>query len=386
MTYGRHTIEPIERALEQLFARVLHHCEDEPPQLQEVRVDYDEWRERLCIRAAFRQEGRQNLYHEVFVSAHDLHRDDRRGGSRRWLYDAGRLWSRMYEDHYIRRIERAGAEAAYQAYSTGDFGRGEQLRQLTQRTAEHAREFHVDRGTGPDRTAFTSYAYDEAADFTALSSVTTTATEMRVRQDEMQRRMGSAHRRMAAEMERQMMAAYTLAAYSTGTTTSADGASAPMTMEVLNNAIRALEQNSVSPRWRDAFERDQDAYRTYLRARDDMMLYGNATWFMPSPEVGTPEAQARGLELLKESLTPEQRESYEKNKYFEVKGSDTGTRYRIKHGRQMNIDVLDESGKRKSGICFLPVGGLVAGDCMLAQKCALELEESEALKVANRFG
>jgi hypothetical protein len=33
----------------------------------------------------------------------------------------------------------------------------------------------------------------------------------------------------------------------------------------------------------------------------------------------------------------------------------------------------------------LPRGGLAAGDVMLAQKNALELFESEALKVANRF-
>lgn len=100
----------------------------------------------------------------------------------------------------------------------------------------------------------------------------------------------------------------------------------------------------------------------------------------------TAEAQARGLQLLKDNLTPEQRESYEKNRYFDVKGGESGTTYRIRHGRQMNIEVLDKKGKRDHGLCFLPIGSLVAGDCMLAQKTALELYENEALKVANRFG
>ncbi len=51
----------------------------------------------------------------------------------------------------------------------------------------------------------------------------------------------------------------------------------------------------------------------------------------------------------------------------------------------MNIEELDAKGRRAAGWCFLPQGGLVAGDCMLAQKTALELFESEALKIANRF-
>lgn len=51
----------------------------------------------------------------------------------------------------------------------------------------------------------------------------------------------------------------------------------------------------------------------------------------------------------------------------------------------MNIEQLDAKGNRVCGWCFLPVGALVTGDCMLAQKTALELFEAEALKVANRF-
>ena len=36
-------------------------------------------------------------------------------------------------------------------------------------------------------------------------------------------------------------------------------------------------------------------------------------------------------------------------------------------------------------LCFAPEGGLVVGDVMLAQKLALELFESDTLKVANRL-
>jgi hypothetical protein len=37
------------------------------------------------------------------------------------------------------------------------------------------------------------------------------------------------------------------------------------------------------------------------------------------------------------------------------------------------------------GLCFMPVGRLVAGDVILAQRIALEADEHSALKVANRI-
>jgi hypothetical protein len=82
--------------------------------------------------------------------------------------------------------------------------------------------------------------------------------------------------------------------------------------------------------------------------------------------------------------SPTQAEQYNSYKHFEVIGSDTGTRYRIRHGRMMNIDQLDSVGNKVCEWCFLPEGNLASGDCMLAQKIALETFESQALAVANR--
>jgi hypothetical protein len=100
---------------------------------------------------------------------------------------------------------------------------------------------------------------------------------------------------------------------------------------------------------------------------------------------GSTEAQERGIQLLKGSLSPAQLEQYERYRYFEVIGGRTGRRYRIRHGRMMNIDQLDGRGRHICGWCFFPEGHLVAGDVMLAQKLALELFEPEALEIANRF-
>lgn len=97
------------------------------------------------------------------------------------------------------------------------------------------------------------------------------------------------------------------------------------------------------------------------------------------------EAHARGMRLLRENLTPTQRQQYDRYGYFEVVGGKTGKRYRIRHGRSMNIDQLDRNGRRVCGWCFFPEGNLVTGDVMLAQKTALELFEVEALKIANKM-
>jgi hypothetical protein len=95
------------------------------------------------------------------------------------------------------------------------------------------------------------------------------------------------------------------------------------------------------------------------------------------------EAHARGLRLLTNNLSPAQRAQYDEYGYFEVIGGDTGKRYRITKGYQMNVLEMGKNGKRTRSLCFVPKGALVLGDVMLAQKLALELFESHALAVAN---
>jgi hypothetical protein len=101
-------------------------------------------------------------------------------------------------------------------------------------------------------------------------------------------------------------------------------------------------------------------------------------------EATSSQVEQKAVALLQPWLSPEQAQQYRSYRYFEVIGSDTGKRYRIRHGRMMNIDELDSVGKRVCEWCFLPEGQLAAGDVMLAQKIALETFESQALAVANR--
>jgi hypothetical protein len=95
--------------------------------------------------------------------------------------------------------------------------------------------------------------------------------------------------------------------------------------------------------------------------------------------------QVRGITLLREWLSPEQKAQFDASKCFDVVGCDSGRRYRIRHGTGTNVYEIDDAGRPVIGWCFVPTGHLVAGDVMLTQKIALETNERAALAVANRF-
>ena len=95
--------------------------------------------------------------------------------------------------------------------------------------------------------------------------------------------------------------------------------------------------------------------------------------------------EQRANTLLKEWLCPEQGLTLDRRGYFQVTGSHTGKRYRIRRYPQMNIDELGKDRVPIAVWCFGPVGHLPLGDVMLTQKLALETNEQAALAVANRF-
>ena len=102
-------------------------------------------------------------------------------------------------------------------------------------------------------------------------------------------------------------------------------------------------------------------------------------------ERGLPNREVRGIRLLREWLSTEQLGLFDKQGYFEVTGGQTGRRYRIRYGTATNIHELDRYGHPTVGWCFVPIGPLVPGDVMLAQKIALETDELSALAVARQF-
>jgi hypothetical protein len=68
-------------------------------------------------------------------------------------------------------------------------------------------------------------------------------------------------------------------------------------------------------------------------------------------EAGCTNPEMRGITLLKEWLSPEQLAQYESHRYFDVIGRQSGTRYRIRHGTELNITQIDLRGK--ASVSFL---------------------------------
>ena len=96
------------------------------------------------------------------------------------------------------------------------------------------------------------------------------------------------------------------------------------------------------------------------------------------------EVEERSLRLLRSWLSPRQAQQWDALREFEVVGSHTETRYRIRRGRAMNVHELDQAGNIVAQWCFAPKGDLPMGDVLLAQKIALETMERDALKKARR--
>jgi hypothetical protein len=96
--------------------------------------------------------------------------------------------------------------------------------------------------------------------------------------------------------------------------------------------------------------------------------------------------ERRGLRLMQDWLSPTQRQQFERFGYFDVVGCASGTVYRIYHSLTApNVYEINDVGRRKKAVCFAPIGPLVKGDVMLAQKIALETDEQSARAVANIF-
>lgn len=99
------------------------------------------------------------------------------------------------------------------------------------------------------------------------------------------------------------------------------------------------------------------------------------------------DARHRAEKLLQEALSEQQRLELREHGYFTVHalpvGGQPGRAYRIRRGRERNIDKLSPAGLIIGHLCIHPVEAVPDADTMLAQKLWLECRESEALRMAN---
>ena len=106
-------------------------------------------------------------------------------------------------------------------------------------------------------------------------------------------------------------------------------------------------------------------------------------WFRCAGPAG--ESERRSLKLMRRWLSAAQRVQFDTRGYFDVIGSHSGRRYRIRTGFSTNILELDNFDYVVARWCFVPCENLPVGDVMLAQKIALENDEQSALSVARSF-
>jgi hypothetical protein len=85
-------------------------------------------------------------------------------------------------------------------------------------------------------------------------------------------------------------------------------------------------------------------------------IVGRSFWRSLSAFVGKlrilDAREERGLTLLREWLSPEQRAQLDANKHFDVIGCQTGKRYRVSYGYRTNVHEIDDSGRPIMG-CVL---------------------------------
>ena len=157
----------------------------------------------------------------------------------------------------------------------------------------------------------------------------------------------------------------------------------------------------VTPTWEDE-EWTRDQYRQALAApaivrrssrhrehlQEQAAAYAEERERRLEAERAVRAAAERANDLLLAHLSPEQRATFDRNKWFVVEGGSSKRKYRIRHnGGSLvaNIDVLD--GDRVVHRLCAHIDPRVRtphSDSLLAQKVMLELAEDEFLRLANR--
>ncbi len=148
---------------------------------------------------------------------------------------------------------------------------------------------------------------------------------------------------------------------------------------------RAMAQ-ALLPFWEREISRFMEGVehqRRFYGHMEDAIRYGTNAPYIHFPswdEIKTdPKAAKKARELLVSQLNKAQRESFEKNKSFDVAGKD-GKTYRISSERSFNV-------KGPDGVkyCGQTVDTPIE-DQMLAQKLLLENDPAKFFKNANKMG
>jgi hypothetical protein len=326
-----------------------------------------------------------------FSNDREPHFHEVRGGVDRNLLremaaTAQMLWSDYYVRHYLEEITIPCQRALYGLLAEPrgvEFG-------MELRAALDSFEHHVLECRGiPTHRDRRRPVYQEVGrmDLAPTGAITQDATYA-VRQE------------MSAWAEEFLEYGFRLRAHTLG---GVDVTALQRSMKMLTQAPMVREVERVAP----AVHEYGEAFgHRYMR---DMMVYGQAfgrveaggiNWVDPrdvheNPEQRTErearvaearqrqqEAETRAEALLRENLSPQQLEQFNRNRKFQVVGSSSGATYELNFVRSMGIYKI-ENGKRVEQLCFYPRDAGTLGDTVLAQKIMLETDEPAARKIAN---
>lgn len=186
------------------------------------------------------------------------------------------------------------------------------------------------------------------------------------------------------------IAAVNSAYYSGGTYTftgiSNASVTAATTWYAWNNANNGFYQQAQWAQWQGGIvsaktkrrDREAEAAAAAVRARFAEAERQRRRAYDEQAEASK-EAAARARALLMTNLSPAQRESLEKYRFFDIRIE--GKTYRIHQGTHGNVRQV-ENGREIVTFCAQP-DGVPAEDAMLAQKLMLETDEAAFLRVAN---
>lgn len=155
----------------------------------------------------------------------------------------------------------------------------------------------------------------------------------------------------------------------------------------------AITINRAWPTWVEAHE-ETVAEREARRAREAAQRAAEAERIRESIERAAEEKKKRdaaekvAAELLREHLSDDQREEFDKHGRFTVGivgGDGQSRRYQICRGLSGNVKELAADGRAIASFCIHPdVAAFPFHDNMLAQKLMLETDEKAFRRIANR--
>jgi hypothetical protein len=147
--------------------------------------------------------------------------------------------------------------------------------------------------------------------------------------------------------------------------------------QALNHQQQALNHQQLAQN-----QQELHRYAQYARVQEEEMQAARERATKLAEEQG--EARKRAHALLLEHLTPQQRETFEKNKWFIVEGGKTGKRFKIfSNGYAGNVHELDAHDRMVNRLCCHANPGIPLEDQLLTQKVLLEWDEEHFYRTAN---